>query len=343
MGIRSLMLNERECGVFVVVIISAVLAIIAVGLRFVATKRAGRKFQLEDWLALGSLVIYLNVVALSLHDIIVADGRDSKALFADVDDYTQILKMQYAGIWLYFWQQFTVKLSLIALYYRIFQVRPSFRCWITAVLVYHVVWIVVVSILLSLKCIPLYRFWRPAIRGICIPGSSLIAITESINSAGDFLLVILAVSMISALQISKATKRRLAVFFGIGTLVGIIGFLKIGLSFNVGVVNVFVVTLWSNVQASLSLVCCCVPVYQSLVPNRGGGFWTRFTPKANFSSRRPSSSDQRQHWLHREDGSSRGLVWSDGHRNHSGSWSMDEQTGFKLQGIKVKREIEVSR
>lgn len=68
--------------------------------------------------------------------------------------------------------------------------------------------------------------------GHCIPEGIFISITESFNSFGDFLLVALAMDMVRVLRLSKVNRWRLRFLFGSGAFAGIIGFIKIGMSFD---------------------------------------------------------------------------------------------------------------
>lgn len=138
----------------------------------------------------------------------------------------------YSALWAYVWQQLFAKFSIMSLYYRLFHVNRKFSLCIYAFMIYHVAWVIAVSILLIVQCQPLGKFWNPLIPGQCIVETTFIAVTESINSFGDFLLVALAMSMVRILQISKINRWRLRILFGSGAVAGIIGFLKIGLSFN---------------------------------------------------------------------------------------------------------------
>ena len=51
--------DSTQGAYFVVLIISAVLSVVAVVLRFLATRRMGRKPGLEDWLAVSAVVVFL--------------------------------------------------------------------------------------------------------------------------------------------------------------------------------------------------------------------------------------------------------------------------------------------
>jgi hypothetical protein len=56
---------------FVVLIISAVLSVVAVVLRFLATRRMGRKPGLEDWLAVSAVVVFLARVGAVLYGMLI--------------------------------------------------------------------------------------------------------------------------------------------------------------------------------------------------------------------------------------------------------------------------------
>lgn len=77
--------------------------------------------------------------------------------------------------------------------------------------------------MLGFHCRPLDKFWDPELFVHCTSEGTLIAVVEGINSLGDFLLVALAVAIVPTLQVSRATKRKPIVLFGLGILAGAIG------------------------------------------------------------------------------------------------------------------------
>ncbi|KAI1454197.1 hypothetical protein F4805DRAFT_460989 [Annulohypoxylon moriforme] len=324
MGIGGALKNEQQRAYLVVAVVFTPLSILAVILRFWAGKRAGRKPHIEDWLALLSLAIYLAFGIVNLVDARVANGRNALVLMNTPEDFALVRKLIYAALWTYMWQQLFAKFSIIALYHRLFWVRPRCLWYINALIVYHLVWIMVVNFMLGFHCQPLDKFWNPRLSGHCIQDGILIAVVEGINSLGDFLLVALAVAIVPTLQVSGATKRKLIILFGLGVLAGVIGFVKIGISFNDDAIYSFtMVAVWSNVQAGVGIVCCCAPVYKPILP--APGFWGRLGSKVSFSSLRQRKSpwgssqgtyihtpgqDHQQYWLQQGDGSVRGPTWS---------------------------------
>ncbi|KAL7626895.1 hypothetical protein AAE478_003669 [Parahypoxylon ruwenzoriense] len=303
------------------------LSILAVILRFWATKRAGRKPHVEDWLALFSLAIYLAFGGVNLADAKVANGRNALVLINTPEDFAIVRKLIYAALWTYLWQQLFAKFT----------------------------WIIVASFMLGFHCQPLDEFWNPRLSGHCIQEGTLIAVVEGINSLGDFLLVALAVAIVPTLQVSGATKRKLIVLFGLGVLAGVIGFVKIGISFNDDTVYVFtMVALWSNVQAGVGIVCCCAPVYKPILP--APGFWGRLGSGVSFSSLRQKKSpwgssqgtyvhtpgqDHQRYWLQQGDGSVRELVWSVTQGDNI-DLAVGDANGLPMRGIQVRKDVEIA-
>lgn len=56
------------------------------------------------------------------------------------------------------------------------------------------------------------------VKGTCIKEGLIIAVTESVNSFTDIAFVGLAMHMIRELKVSRATKVRLDILFGLGAL-----------------------------------------------------------------------------------------------------------------------------
>ncbi|KAI0391257.1 hypothetical protein F5Y17DRAFT_470900 [Xylariaceae sp. FL0594] len=282
----------------------------------------------------------------------ISDGRVGPGLRNAPGAFAVVRKLIYGSLWAYFYQQLFAKLSILALYYRLFWVKPRFKWCIDSLVIYHLIWIAITSFVLGFHCQPLAKFWHPALPGHCNTTGTLLAVADSLNSFGDFLLVAFAVSSVTVLRMSNATKRKLVFFFGLGILAGVIGFIKIGFSFSNDAVYVFnLVGTWSNVQSAVGMVCCCAPVCQPLLP--APGFWTRIASKLGLSTRRRSQSqsaknrsnptgvqasrhDGGQYWTEREDASSRGLVSSGG---CSEGPTQDE---YSLHVIQARRDVEVS-
>ncbi|CAJ2510909.1 Uu.00g065340.m01.CDS01 [Anthostomella pinea] len=216
---------------FVLVLILMPMSIVATGLRFLATKYSGRKPGLEDWFALLALLFYLITSILTETTLAVINGENElRMAVEDPERFAHFRKMIYANTFFYPIQMLLVKLSIMTLYHRIFGVNQAFARWIYAIGLVHIAWIILAVLLQALECLPVEKFRRPFIPGRCLTGV-VGAPIEIVNSLVDFALVILAMFMIQSISITKGMKSKLRALFGLGSIIGIIGFVKIGVSY----------------------------------------------------------------------------------------------------------------
>jgi hypothetical protein len=168
--------------------------------------------------------------------------------------------------------QLCAKLSILRLYSRIFGINPTYARCIKAIALFQILWSIETPLVEAFECTPVYKYWDLTYRGgSCINIGPYLAANETLNSLADFMLAALAVVMLRHLQTSARTKWRLGVVFAVGGLAGIIGFIKIGLAFNVSVHNQIQMGLWATLQMAFSIICCCVITYGPLFAKTGIG------------------------------------------------------------------------
>lgn len=156
------------------------------------------------------------------------------------------------------------KLSLLALYYRIFSVNKAFVRWVWGIAIAHFCWFMAMFWIRWFMCTPVARVWNPRLPGHCIDSNMLLAVGEAFNSVFDFMMVALAVWVVRSLKVSRATRWKLSILFALGGLSGVIGFIKIGEAYG-GVGANILNAVWDEVQMAVSIVCCCAPIYRSIV------------------------------------------------------------------------------
>ncbi|KAI1820729.1 hypothetical protein F4861DRAFT_521999 [Xylaria intraflava] len=281
-------------------LVSASICITATILRFVATTRSGRKHGKDDWFAFFGLLSFLAFLALNL---------GNSGLFAL--EVVTLLKINYALYPLAAVNQFLCKLSVLALYYRIFSVNRRYVFWILSILALEVALTVTTLFGAFLECIPVESHWDSTVPAThCIGSRTFFNITESLNAAIDFVMVALAISMVRDLNMSSGVKRKLFVIFAIGGSSGAIGFAKLGQYDQIA--DYYLVSshmiLWI-VQQATSIICCCAPVYKPLIPEAGLFVHLKSYACSFFlRARRPFNPDpenasQRPHeWLRLERG-----------------------------------------
>ncbi|KAI0019240.1 benzoate 4-monooxygenase cytochrome P450 [Xylariomycetidae sp. FL0641] len=259
--------DSTQAAYFIVNFIFLPICTLATVLRFVAIRSSGRKPGLEDLFAVASTVCYI------AYSLINAMGEFG----------TKPFQLTFANLYTYLFQQFFFKLSAIALYYRIFGVDRGYRRWILLLLGLHISWTVMLFTLQTVACRPIQKFWYILTPGYCIPATTMTFAGEIPSSLIDFALVALAMVMVNSIKISRSSRWKLRFLFGLGTLVGVVGFIKIGLQYTDDTYYAYYsIGLWATVQSAVSVIVVCAPVYKPILP--GPHFWGRLTSKISSIS-----------------------------------------------------------
>lgn len=132
--------------------------------------------------------------------------------------FQQLLKVGNIMNGLYGLQQTFSKLSLLALYHRIFWVKPAFCKSAWAVGTVQSTWGIVVLLAHVFACRPVAKVWSPRLPGYCINTNIFFSIYESVNSLLDFVVAGLAIWMLPSLQLRRSTLWRLGLLFIVGSL-----------------------------------------------------------------------------------------------------------------------------
>jgi hypothetical protein len=111
----------------------------------------------------------------------------------------------------------SIKLSILALYYRIF-VHETFRKIVVAVATFVVLWLITIEIPIFLICRPLHAFWNPRLPKNCLDATAMIYYITSSNLATDLVLFVLPVPVIIRLHITMRKKVAICILFSIGVL-----------------------------------------------------------------------------------------------------------------------------
>ena len=123
-----------------------------------------------------------------------------------------------AALYFYFAHALFVKLSVLALYHRIFGIKQVYRIWVYVLGAIQALIFVLFCILQPFQCRPFNKYFDFTIPGTCENETTVTLGGETPNSLVDFAMVILVIFMIRPLQLSSATKWRLRILFGLGVL-----------------------------------------------------------------------------------------------------------------------------
>ncbi|KAI1120074.1 hypothetical protein F5Y10DRAFT_259116 [Nemania abortiva] len=258
-----------------IVIISLVtipLTLVATILRFVATRRSSRRLAWDDLFVVLALVGFLGYTLTPIASIPGAANL--------TEEQAAILtaKLAYIATPFFYVNQLFAKASLLVLYHRLFWSDIVLLTWIYALAAIHVAWFITFFFLVLFLCKPVSKWWdvTGTLPGTCIDGNTFPVSEETINSSINLAMVGLSVAMVFKLRTRELVKRKVAFIFTFGGLSGIIGFIKIGITYNTpndngqeNNTNAF----WDILQMATSIFSACAPMYKTIAPIWGA--WVR--------------------------------------------------------------------
>ncbi|PHH78856.1 hypothetical protein CDD80_6146 [Ophiocordyceps camponoti-rufipedis] len=161
----------------------------------------------------------------------------------------QLGKIMYAAPTLFVANQCFVKFSILLLYLRLFAIDRAVVRSVYAIAVVHVCYSLISLPLYLFRCRPVRKGWDMFEQGGCIDFVRLVPAVESVNSAVDLALVVLACVVVRG--------------------AGVLGFVKIGIAYVDSDVGHTLTAIWTVVQMAVSIICCCAPTYKPILPSEG--------------------------------------------------------------------------
>ncbi|PTB62249.1 hypothetical protein BBK36DRAFT_1172805 [Trichoderma citrinoviride] len=108
----------------------------------------------------------------------------------------------------------STKLSILALYHRIFVTRP-FRLVVVATACFVCAWLVVMEVVLGFGCRPIQAWWDET-RGTCIDKEAFTYFTNVTNMVTDLWIFMMPIPVILGLQAAQEKRLILCFMFGVG-------------------------------------------------------------------------------------------------------------------------------
>ncbi|KAF2235867.1 hypothetical protein EV356DRAFT_531424 [Viridothelium virens] len=248
------------------------LSFIAIVLRFTSRWLIDARILLDDWLILAALPF---AWAEGIVDINGTYNYNFGKHIATLTPST--LEGFLAATWafqlLYNFAIAFSKLSILALYWRIFHV-PSFKIPLLITTSLTMSWLIACMFASVFSCIPIEGFWRLDKRSHCINNIAYYIGQAVGNILIDICLFSLPVLMISRLQISLSQKIAVMGIFLLGAFVTLTSALRLWQliltqEHDAGDFDptwtLVGAAVWSTVECNLSIVCACLPSMRPLL------------------------------------------------------------------------------
>ncbi|KAK4068213.1 uncharacterized protein Triagg1_7456 [Trichoderma aggressivum f. europaeum] len=177
---------------------------LSTGWRLWASASTQSGFSFDDYLMLFATVW--------LQDVVWGVKRANKGFEAGGHDCGDYIFSHFYDIAIAF-----TKLSILALYYRIFVTR-KFRLIVLGTACFVCVWVIVMEVTLGLGCRPIKAWWGEA-KGRCINKEAFTYFTNVTNMVTDLWVFLMPIPVILGLQAAKEKRITLCLMFGVGLAV----------------------------------------------------------------------------------------------------------------------------
>ncbi|KAF2015775.1 hypothetical protein BU24DRAFT_462004 [Aaosphaeria arxii CBS 175.79] len=265
------------------------LGIFAVALRVASRMRLGTKLGLDDYLVGFALIFLGGHIGSCLAAVKYGMGRHAIL----ISDRRKFAISLLTGQIFYTLGMGAVKLSILALYGRIFQRTAG---WFSAVLGATALFVLLYTIpqtfVYGLQCVPLDSLWLdypvPFMRVYCLNFQAALIAFGIINIATDWFLLVLPVPFILGLKLERRTKWTLCWMFFLGAFVCVVSvvrlfYIKEVVSADVSWDNV-PLSVISSLEISSGILAACVPTWRPLFRFLRSGITNMITNKPDEES-----------------------------------------------------------
>ncbi|KAL4905500.1 hypothetical protein BDW74DRAFT_167725 [Aspergillus multicolor] len=191
------------------------LEILSTSLRLWAELRPGRNgLAFDDLLMVWATAVS---VGLCISGLVYGPpyGMGKHIDAVDKEDVKTFMMGDYIFSHFYDFAIVSTKLSVLALYYRVFP-KPALRRVVIATAVFVVLWLATMSFVLGFQCRPIQRFWDSDVDGKCFNLVAFSYFTNITNLVTDLWIFVLPLPIILRLHISRNKKIGLSLLFSVG-------------------------------------------------------------------------------------------------------------------------------
>ncbi|KAJ5735704.1 uncharacterized protein N7483_000829, partial [Penicillium malachiteum] len=289
------MTADRGPGIIAGNLTVAILATIAVILRFIARSMKGCVFGLDDWLILLALPFGWGMAISTI--ICVRHGLGKHLAVVEAEDPTQLFvegKAYYASELIWTISIPIIKTSILLFYIRIFGKMKSLRYTAYGLMSFTFAWAIMVIFVIVFQCNPVAKGYNAELPGKCINSWLFFVLGSSMNCATDLVILILPMPLIWKLQLSRMQRVSLLGIFVLGSLSCVFGLVRLGtivreknsVDETWALSNV---AIWSTAEPCLGITAACMPVLRPL-----------FTSAISVVTRKSTNSDSPSSFSHHQ-------------------------------------------
>ncbi|CAJ2504213.1 Uu.00g116070.m01.CDS01 [Anthostomella pinea] len=259
------------------------------------------------------------------------------------------LKFQTIASQVYLVAATAIKLSLLFLYRRLFNLKKKAKYFVNGGIV--VVLLMGIALLLAIIffCTPVRKAWDDSVEGHCSDPAPVSYLSGVWNAAVDVYVLILPVPLLWGLNMSPRQKLRLGAVFGIGIFACAASLVRLGFTPLLqsdldSTYNIASVSVWATLEINVGLICSCLMLLPAFLryhlSESTKSYFCAITLNVTRSGRNPSAKNahQWQGYHHKVHSDPRNLVVSGGKEHHHHQITRTDT--FTLETIHVPADLE---
>ncbi|KAI9933726.1 hypothetical protein MW887_004798 [Aspergillus wentii] len=248
-----------------------VLSTVSVGLRILSRRMVRSGLFMDDFLIMLALVFEFGICAAGV--VLLYNGLGVHISEVPPNQLTIYLKTLASGSFLYTLCVACIKLSILALYKRLFPIKFMVNS-VNFVAALLVLWAFGVCLIGAVTCIPFEKLWNPMIPGGCIDLPKFYYGSQVPNIVSDAVILVMPMRVVWLLPISNKQKTLLSGIFVLGFLTLIFDIVRLVTLIQLsekGNDVTFPSSVWTCIEPAVGITAACLSNMRPL--------WALFTKK----------------------------------------------------------------
>lgn len=277
--IRAVTADDRGPELATTVIIFLVLSSITLALRCYVRARMLKVFQIEDWLAIATMICFACYCTFAL--LSVARGEGKRIDDVPVENIPKILRMRWAGELVYVMTSLLIKFTV-----GVFLLRICSHAWqkmvVATVLLVCLVYQVFFAFMAAFQCQPVPYYWyryTGEMTGKCWSNELIMGATYTaagLNAVSDWVLGLLPIVLVRDLRLTKRSKILVSCTLALGSIASSATIVRIPYIWQLTQTHDFIhdftdLSVWSTVENGLGIVASSIATLRPLIKVIFGG------------------------------------------------------------------------
>lgn len=203
------------------------------------------------------------------------------------------VRYEFASIGLFWTVLWAVKASFLIIFWRLFDGLPKYRRWLVCVAVFSFFAYAGCWISSILNCHPASMYFKfgQCVKPIDYRGTVIaVSYSTTVDILTDVLIMALPFKLLYTVKITTKQKLGLAGVFGIATIIIVVAIVRAVEITTRARTDAVLLTVWSIVESTVSVIVGCLPVFKSLFTNRNSTVGGRYSAKRSKTAIRSTLS-----------------------------------------------------